>query len=93
MSIEGVLHRFGHKRPPSAKNRRAEFRRWLQNAEPGQAYKYWVGDLASQRADYVQLNYLASDVWDAYARGLVHLVQRKHGPSHYSYEARRCATL
>jgi regulatory protein YycI of two-component signal transduction system YycFG len=87
MTVEAILTRFG--RTPSAKNKRSEFRDWINTAAPGEAYPYWCGDLASQRVSYRQLNGLASDVYQAYERGLVYLLQRKHGPNHYTYEARR----
>lgn len=87
MTVEAILARFG--RMPSAKNRRSEFRDWINRAQPGEAYPYWIGDLASQRISYRQLNGLAGDVYRAYESGQVFLLQRKNGPSNYTYEARR----
>lgn len=91
MSVEAILRRH-RARPPSAKNKRREFKQWLESSEPGEKYNYWLGDLAKQRCDYYQLHKLAADIWQAYEHGLVNLCQRRHGPNHYTYEAQRCAT-
>ena len=74
----------------------ARFEAWLQTALPGSLIEYHRGHLCVDRAPKLsasdnqtqtELNHLANHAMGAAERGLVHLVQRRHGPADFSYLA------
>lgn len=81
----------------------ARFHNWLRRAAPGDSYTYHVGLLSADRceatydpttADLTFLpvepfNSVGHAALEAATAGLVSLVQRREGPAHYSYIARR----
>jgi hypothetical protein len=69
---------------------------WIAQAEPGAKLEYHRGFLALDRTafgrfadtpDRAALAVLGSRAHDLAERGLVHLVQHRHGPDDYSYFA------
>jgi hypothetical protein len=69
---------------------------WVAQAEPGARLTYWRGYLALDRtgfgrfagtSDRAGLSLLGARAHDLAERGLVHLVQHRHGPEDYSYFA------
>jgi hypothetical protein len=69
---------------------------WLGQAAVGDVLEYYRGFLAMDTFshgshlaahDRVELVRLAQRAWFASERGLIHLVQRRHGPDDYSYLA------
>ena len=67
---------------------------WLGQAAPGDSLKYHRGALVHDRtpptsrlphADRLELGRITRRVLWAFERGLVHLVQRRHGDDDYSY--------
>ncbi len=76
--------------------RRVEFGTWLKTARPGSRIEYHRGHLCVDRAPKLsasdnrttaELNRLALAAMEASEQGLVHLVQRRHGPEDFSYLA------
>ena len=78
----------------------AGFEVWLQNARPGCLIEYHRGHLCIDRQQKFDaphnapenkaravLNNLATRALRASEQGLVHLVQRRHGPEGFSYLA------
>ena len=74
----------------------AEVRRWLREAQPGQSIRYFQGFLASgtdasgqplQGADRQAVARVADRLWRAAQHHLVHLVQRRQGPTNWAYIA------
>jgi len=80
----------------SVKVNDAEVRRWLREAEPGQSIRYFEGCLglgtdpmglplpASGRQAMARV---ADRLWRAAQHDLVHLVQRRQGPTNWAYIA------
>ena len=79
---------------------KARFEAWLQTARPGSPIEYHRGHLCVDRQHVFDapdnapenkarsaLNDLATRALRAAERGLVHLVQRRHGPEDFSYLA------
>ena len=69
---------------------------WIAQAEPGAVLEYHRGFLALDRTAFgrladaparAALGLLANRAHDLAERGLVHLVQLRHGPEDYSYLA------
>jgi hypothetical protein len=69
---------------------------WIAQAEPGEVLEYHRGFLALDRTTFgrfgdtparAALSLLGSRARDLAERGLVHLVQLRHGPEDYSYLA------
>ena len=69
---------------------------WIAQAEPGAVLEYYRGFLALDRTAFgrfadtparVAVAQLGSRAHDLAERGLVHLVQHRHGPGDYSYYA------
>jgi hypothetical protein len=69
---------------------------WIAQAEPGAALEYHRGFLALDRSAFgrladlpgrAALGLLGARAHDLAERGLVHLVQRRHGAEDYSYFA------
>jgi hypothetical protein len=69
---------------------------WVAQADPGAALEYHRGYLALDRSGFGSLGntparaavgLLAARAHDLAERGLVHLVQQRHGPEDYSYFA------
>ena len=69
---------------------------WVAQAEPGAVLEYHRGYLALDRTAFGRfgdtpargaLGLLGSRAHDLAERGLVHLVQHRHGPEDYSYFA------
>ena len=69
---------------------------WIAQAEPGAVLEYHRGFLALDRTAFGRvsdprarsaLSQLGSRAHDLAERGLVHLVQHRHGPDDYSYVA------
>jgi hypothetical protein len=69
---------------------------WIGQAIPGDVLEYYRGFLAMDTfshgsplaaGDRAELVRLARRAWHASERGLIHLVQRRHGPDDYSYLA------
>ena len=69
---------------------------WVAQAAPGAVLEYHRGYLALDRTGFgrlgdtparAALGLLGSRAHDLAERGLVHLVQRRHGPEDYSYFA------
>jgi hypothetical protein len=69
---------------------------WVAQAEPGAVLEYHRGFLALDRTSFgglkdtparVALAQLGARAHDLAERGLVHLVQHRHGPEDYSYLA------
>jgi hypothetical protein len=74
----------------------AAFCRWVAQSAPGASTVYFRGHLAYERMPSVssfaeperkRLVALARRAMQAAEEGLVHLVQRRHGPEDYSYIA------
>ena len=74
----------------------AGFEGWLRAAHPGSRITYHRGHLCVDRRQRphaphdparAALNRLASRAMRAAERGLVHLVQQRHGPEDFSYVA------
>jgi hypothetical protein len=74
----------------------AEVRRWLREAEPGQAIQYFRGFLAMSRSECgamisapqrQELAKVADWLWRAAMHDRIHLVQYRHGPGDWSYIA------
>ena len=79
---------------------RARFAAWLRTAQPGSPIEYHRGHLCVDRQQKIEapdnapenkaravLNRLADQAMRASQQGLVHLVQRHHGPADFSYIA------
>ena len=79
---------------------KARFEAWLQTTRPGSLIEYHRGHLCVDRQQKFDapdnapenkarsaLNDLATRALRAAERGLVHLVQRRHGPEDFSYIA------
>lgn len=64
-----------------------EFLGWLGQAEPGDVLAYHRGFLAVDRFFSPDLRSLGNRALQATERGLVHLVQRRHGPEDFAYLA------
>lgn len=69
---------------------------WVGQAAPGNILEYHRGFLALDtilhgmrlpEPNRAELNRVARRAWWAAEKGLVHLVQRRHGPDDYSYLA------
>lgn len=69
---------------------------WVGSALPGATFEYHHGDLALDRTPFgrfgdtparAALALVAGCALDLAGRGLLHLVQRRHGPHDYSYLA------
>ena len=69
---------------------------WVAQAEPGASLAYWRGYLALDRTPFgrfadmperAALALVGARAHDLAERGLVHLVQHRHGPEDYSYFA------
>jgi hypothetical protein len=69
---------------------------WVAQAEPGASLTYWRGYLALDRTGFgrfadtperAALALLGARAHDLAERGLVHLVQHRHGVEDYSYFA------
>jgi hypothetical protein len=69
---------------------------WVAQAEPGAVLEYHRGYLALDRTSFgrfadgparAALGLLGARAHDLAERGLVHLVQHRHGPEDYSYIA------
>jgi hypothetical protein len=69
---------------------------WVAQAEPGSSLEYHRGYLALDRSGFGSLGntparaavgLLGARAHDLAERGLVHLVQHRHGPEDYSYLA------
>ena len=69
---------------------------WIAQAEPGAALEYHRGFLALDRTRFgrfadaparAELALVGTRAHDLAERGLVHLVQHRHGPEDYSYIA------
>jgi hypothetical protein len=69
---------------------------WIAQAEPGAVLEYHRGYLALDRTAFgrfgdtparIALGQMSSRAHDLAERGLVHLVQRRHGVEDYSYLA------
>jgi hypothetical protein len=69
---------------------------WIAQAEPGTVLEYHRGFLALDRTTFgrfadtparAALGLLGNRAHDLAERGLVHLVQHRHGPEDYSYFA------
>lgn len=78
----------GHN-PPS-------FAKWLRLAHKGDATVYYRGLLLRERVEYYDgqgrrikplADFMAERAWEAYKKGLVHLVQRKVEEGIYEYIA------
>lgn len=74
----------------------AEFCAWLGQASPGERIEYFRGFLVVDTArdsstlpepERKELVRLGRRAWWAYEKGLVHLVQRRHGAGCFSYLA------
>ena len=62
---------------------------WVTHAIPGDAFTYYRGDLACARARREEHLEAASVAYSLYRRGLVELVQKRHGDADYEYIAQR----
>jgi hypothetical protein len=69
---------------------------WIAQAAPGEALEYHRGLLAVDRdrsvsmlgpRDCARIGRLADRAYAAAEQGLLHLVQRRHGPDDFSYRA------
>jgi hypothetical protein len=67
---------------------------WIGEAAPGERLEYWRGHLALDRTpgsarllekDRLEVIRVVRRAFWAAERGLVHLVQQRHGPDNYSY--------
>src|SRR5262245_52398277 len=74
----------------------AHVRAWLRDANPGEAIAYYRGFLALGtdergrslgKVERHELLQAAQCLWQAAQHGLVHLVQRRHGPGDFTYLA------
>lgn len=66
------------------------FNRWLYAVEPGTKLEYHRGFLAIDREKMTKDQHnLCVDAYIAAERGIVHIVQKRHGPLDYSYIAVR----
>ena len=83
-------------RAQTARMTEIELCAWIAQAEPGAALEYHRGFLALDRTAFgrladtparAALGLLGSRAHDLAERGLVHLVQHRHGPEDYSYFA------
>ena len=66
----------------------SSFEHWLNTALPGEVVEYHRGAILP-RAKTGEKAGTGAIAWAAYSCGLVVLVQRKHGPSDFSYLAKR----
>lgn len=80
----------------------AEFRLWLTHSRAGERLHYFKGHLAHDREGVINMlsaspkhvrfdpqNTMADEVYKAYQRGMVHLVQYRLGPNEWDYVAER----
>lgn len=83
-------------RIPSPRVSEIELCAWVAQAAPGAVLEYHRGYLALDRTSFdrfadtparAALGLLGSRAHDLAERGLVHLVQHRHGPEDYSYYA------
>jgi hypothetical protein len=83
-------------RIPSPRVSEIELCAWVAQAEPGATIEYHRGYLALDRSGFGSLGntparaavgLLGARAHDLADRGLVHLVQQRHGPEDYSYIA------
>ena len=74
----------------------AEVRRWLREAAPGQSIQYFVGHLGPgtdamglplPESERQAVAGVAVRLWRAAQHDLVHLVQRRQGPTNWAYIA------
>jgi len=73
-----------------------EFTAWLLRADAGERLTYWRGHLAIDASplasqlrgeDRIHLGRLSGLAWEMAAKGWIHLLQQRHGPSDFSYVA------
>lgn len=62
---------------------------WMNDAEAGESFVYYVGDLAADREIDRHLDAVASAFLDASEKGLVSLFQKRVAPSTWAYTAVR----
>jgi len=65
------------------------FAHWLANADPGDAIRYFVGDLATARTKAREIFLLSQAAWNAHREGKVRLFQKRgmHGFAYFAVKA------